>query len=376
MKIYYLSYYSKSDDRNYSLASVNKVDYIVSALVRNNYEVEIISPSLTQNGKKGKASYTTIDKGVTLKQFGCLSNKNKIFRFIRNISLKYKLLCYIRKKIPKNNTIFIYHSLGICKLYKKIKKLGYKIILEVEEIYNDVLKQKRVNRIKELESLKNADAYIFPTELLNQKINVFCKPYGIVYGSYGIESAFNKIFNDDKIHVVYSGTFDQNKGGVNFAIKTAEFLNEKYHLHILGFGSNDEINKVKKEINEVSLKTKCTVSYDGLKKGEKYKQFLQSCNIGLSTQNPNANFNDTSFPSKVLTYMVNGLFVVSVKIQVLEHSSINDYIYYYDKPIPQEIAKTIMNIDLTKTYDPKKIIKELDKKFIKELNIIIKKEGK
>lgn len=52
---------------------------------------------------------------------------------------------------------------------KKIKR--FRLILEVEEIYNDVFLKSKASRRMEERFIKNADKYIFPTELLNQKLN-------------------------------------------------------------------------------------------------------------------------------------------------------------------------------------------------------------
>ena len=128
-----------------------------------------------------------------------------------------------------------------------------------------------------------------------------------------------------------------------------------------------EKNLLINTIDEISKKTKCNITYDGLKSGEEYIRFLQSCHIGLSTQNPNAAFNDTSFPSKVLSYMANGLKVVSVKIKALETSDVIDLLYYYDEQKPEKIAKAITAIEINDNYDSVNFIKNLDEKFKEEL---------
>ena len=49
-------------------------------------------------------------------------------------------------------------------------------------------------------------------------------------------------------------------------------------------------------------------------------KFIQKCQIGLCTQNIDAAFNTTSFPSKILSYMSNGLEVVGVNIAAIKNS--------------------------------------------------------
>ena len=98
---------------------------------------------------------------------------------------------------------------------------------------------------------------------------------------------------------------------------------------------------------------------------------MQKCHVGLSTQNPDAEYNDTSFPSKILSYMANGLRVVSIRIRTVETSSIADKVYFYDRQSPKDIADTIMNINFNDLYDSRQIIRTLDEKFDKEIGSLL-----
>ena len=216
---------------------------------------------------------------------------------------------------------------------------------------------------------------IFPTELLNEKINTQKKPYAIIHGTYQVEPDRKcNIFQDElqkKIHCVYAGTFDPRKGGAIAAAAAAEFLPENYHIHILGFGNDEEKKKMQDLIAKLASKTVCGISYDGLLSGEDYIRFIQSCDIGLSTQNPDAAFNATSFPSKILSYMANGLRVVSIRIPAIEGSAIGEHMYYYDRQTPEEIAKAILSVDMSDKTDPRTIIADLDVDFQKQLGRIL-----
>ena len=213
--------------------------------------------------------------------------------------------------------------------------------------------------------IKNKKIY-----LKNDKINLKNKAYCIIHGTYNVEKQITRKFNDGRIHCVYAGTFDPRKGGVA-AAAAGEFLDERYHIHILGFGSENDKKLLIKTIEELSKKTTCKITYDGLLSGGEYIKFIQSCDIGLSTQNPNAAFNDTSFPSKILSYMANGLKVVSIRIPAIETSDVADYIYYYDKQEPREISNVIMSIDINDDYDSRKLISELGEKFREKLKGVI-----
>ena len=269
--------------------------------------------------------------------------------------------------MKKGETIICYHSLEyyrIIKLLKKLKKI--KLILEVEEIYSDVIGNNRLRK-REISFLSLADGYIFSTELLNEEINFYKKPYIIVYGNYKNEKKFESLFNDNKIHVVYAGTFNQKKGGATIAVNTGRFLTSNYIVHILGFGNEKDTRNIKKLCNEVTKISEAKVIFEGLKSGDDFLKFLQSCDIGLSTQDPNAAYNNTSFPSKILSYMSNGLRVVSIRIPAVEKSSISRNIYFYENQNPEDIAKTIISINLQSNYNSIKTIKKLDEMTVNNL---------
>lgn len=224
---------------------------------------------------------------------------------------------------------------------------------------------------KEYEFFKIADGFIFPTELLSEKVNTEKKPEVIIYGTYHIEKELPKLFSDGKIHCVYAGTLDPRKGGAA-AVEAALFLNGDYHIHILGFGNEKEKAEMLNIIDDISKKTEAKITYDGLLSGDEFTSFIQSCDIGFSTQSPDAAFNSTSFPSKILTYMVNGLRVVSIRIPAIEKSAVGKFMYYYDEQTPENIAKAIKSIDFSEEYDSRKAIGMLDKAFICDLKTMLK----
>ena len=360
----YFGYYAddkRLDKANCTLAAVNKMNYIADVIAKATGSTEIISFSSILGGSQ-KSECIQLRNDVSVKYFDLKSYKSRIVRVILRFFDKLKILLWIIKNVDKDEPVIVYHSLGYFNLIDIAHKLKkFKLIYEVEEIFADVIGKKRLRK-HEIKILKSADAYIFPTKLLSDLINESKKPEAYIHGTYKVEHDREVSFNDGKIHIVYAGTFDPRKGGTA-AAAAAEWLPENYHVHILGFGSDEDTELIKKQINETNVKAKATVTYDGLLSGEEYIQFLQKCQIGLSTQNPNAAFNDTSFPSKILSYMANGLRVVTVRIPAIESSAVGQDVYYYNEQTPQAIAEAIMKIDLNDDYDGRKRIKELDNKF-------------
>lgn len=374
-KIYYLGYYdtveNKNEKRNIVLAATNKMTYIIEAMEKCKCSVEVVSAAHTSNRKCYPAKNMQIGKNSTLYLFKSTRWGNKIRRIICVLYSRYQYKKYIINNLTSEDTLIVYHSVDYANfIVKAKKKIGFRLVMEVEEIYADVNGNER-DRKKEYKVFDAADAYIFPTELLNKKINIKNKPYAIICGTYKAEPDKKVKFNDGKIHIVYAGTFDPRKGGALASVGAAEFLNGDYRLHILGFGSHEDKHKLLKEIERVSKISSCKVSYDGLLSGEEYVNFIQRCDIGLSTQNPSGIYNDTSFPSKILSYMANGLRVVSIRIPAVETSEIGEYMYYYEEQTPQQIANAIKSVDFTKPYYSREIISQLDDQFVIDINRLL-----
>ena len=372
----YFGYYAddkRLDKVNCTLAAVNKMNYIADVIAKVAGSTEIISFSSILGGSQ-KSECIQLKNDVSVKYFDLKSYKSRIVRVILRFFDKLKLLLWIIKNVDKDEPVIVYHSLGYVNLINIAHKLKkFKLIYEVEEIYADVIGKKRLRK-HEIKILKSADAYIFPTKLLSDLINESKKPEVFIHGTYKVEHNREVSFNDGKIHIVYAGTFDPRKGGALAAISAAEFLSSNHHIHIIGFGNDEDIKNIKERIDEISEISQATVTYDGLLSGEEYIQFIQSCDIGLSTQNPNAAFNDTSFPSKILSYMANGLRVVTIRIPTIEQSAIGNNMYYYDEQTPKKIAEAIMSVDFSQPYDSRKTIMELSNNFTKELDLLLNNE--
>lgn len=378
----YIGYYdidcTGRERRSLSLASRNKMSYIADVISK--YEtVEIISPSVVM-GKKGDCGRVEqISDSVTLRLFPSPGRKSRIIGRMSTFLTMCCFLWYLLTNIRKGETVIVYHSLGYCKpLYYLTKIRKFRLILEVEEIYGDVTGDEAA-RAWELKLARQADGYIFPTQLLSQLINKEKKPEVVIHGTYQVEpERKSNIFDRDPhngnrqtIHVVYAGTLDPRKGGAVAAADAAEFLPEGYHIHILGFGSQRDMDNMQERIKEISSRTKAKVSYDGLLSGEEYIRFIQSCDIGLSTQNPAANFNTTSFPSKILSYLANGLRVVSIRIPAIEQSAVSDILYYYDEQTPEQIATTILAVDICAEYDSRQMIASLSAEFEQQMGALL-----
>lgn len=375
-KIKYIGFYDidsfESENRVKSLAAVNKMNYVAYAGSKAGFEIKIISPSWSSNSKgfyKGREN--KIFENVTLKIGPTFGAK---FFFTRKLRILFSwlwLFFFLIKNIEKNEKIIVYHSMMAIYpiLYaQKIKK--FKIILELAEIYQDASSFSKSFRNLEMQIIRSANSYILSSEMLCKKINTE-KKFIINYGDYKV-SSFETNFDSEKIHIVYAGIIDRVKKGAFNAIDCAKFLNEKYIIHIIGFGNNNDIIKLKESIVLNNKESKCQVIYDGIKTGQDYIKYISKCNIGLSTQSNEAKFNDTSFPSKIISYLSMGLRVVSVDIPALKSSQISNLLYYYKDNTSKSIAETILKIDFNLNYDSKRALIDLHKNFIFNVKKILK----
>lgn len=365
-----LAYYDtldSTDKRVNNLAAYTKFTYVFDCLERLGYKVEILSASYNVGKKSIKGSTRKLSDNVTLRTLDSMGRGCKVKNALGQLLFYRRLYKAVDSFVEEGDTLLVYHSLGYLDILKRLKrKKDFKLVLEIEEIYGHVTGSEKTIR-KETDFFGYADGYIFSNYLLNKSFNRGSKPYAVSHGAYKSFDYSSQGFDDNKIHIVYAGTFDPRKGGAYTAISSAGFLSENYHLHILGFGTEEQTIAVLNRISDVNKIGKCKVTYDGCLSGEEYFSFLRKCHIGLSTQTPQGRYNDSSFPSKVLVYIANGLRVVSVRIPAIETSDINDYIYYYNEDIPESVADAIKQIDVMSPYNGKEVIDNLDAKFFDDL---------
>lgn len=338
-RIKYFSYYGCNNSlyqRDNSPAADSKIDYIIDVLNQIGYGVDLISraPSACAHYLHGSVEQRGDN---TLRYFASFGKTKLLFRIFNKwfMDLQFFLWCLFH--LQYGEQVIVYHSLGYDVAFIKLCKIKkIRIVGEIEEIYQDVSKQRKSLSRNEYKFINLCSKYIFPTTLLDAKLNTNHKPSAIVHGVYSVENIVEDKFNDGKIHIVYGGTLDPNKGGA--AAAAAEFLPPNYHIHICGFGDATQIKRLVTEVNE---RSEATVTFEGELKGDAYKHFIQKCHIGLSTQNPDAAFNATSFPSKILVYLSNGLKVVSIRIPAIEQSAVVDSLFFYDEQKAEEIARAI-----------------------------------
>lgn len=374
-EIKYIGFYdtskNKDENRNYFLSATNKMNYVANSLIKAGYKVQIISPSWTNNNKFYKAKKMEISKNITVKLFPTIPRGYSYFKVLSSFFSNICLFLFLLKNIQRNEKIIVYHSLSLIwplSIIIKIKKA--KMILEVEEIYSEVWKQKKNSNKKEMNYFLLADKFILVSDKLKNKFN---KDRSIVlYGEYRMaDNLYVNKREKDVIKLVYAGTIDEFKGGALKAVKAMEFLPDNYKLTIMGFGSSKDKNKLEEEIKRINkdcLKIKC--KFIGIKTGKKYDEILFNCNIGLNSQNTGEYMN-SAFPSKILSYLSHDLIVVSTNVTSIVNSKLAPLIYFTNDDSPEELAKTISTIDINKSNRNSEFVKQLDDEFVENLKLFI-----
>ncbi|MBR5319025.1 MAG: glycosyltransferase [Peptococcaceae bacterium] len=371
-KVYYLCFYfdPEMEDKVVTYPSViSKIDYVVDTLKGLNKEVTLVSIAPSKSGYFAgyRKKIDDLENHVYLRS---RYSKNKFVRKAFFISHSITILSYLLKNVMPGDIVLVYHSLynrlwlGIYRLF-----LSNMLVLQIEDVFSEL--SERTKRFKKYEwnLLRKMRKCICVNDIVYAHLPDV--PQKIIsYGSYKTIPQYH-IPHNKPIRLVYAGVIEQERQAAFLAVKSMCYLNEGYELNILGFGDEENIAALEKLIKEVNKELgRNAVVYHGRFSGEEYWKFLQGCDIALSTHaytSESFSSADYTFPSKVLTYMANGLRVVAQRLTVLEKSSIAEYLHFYDNPDPKLIADTITEIDLNLKYDSRAVVSKLDELFAGEL---------
>ena len=353
-KIYYFCYFSnyEKDRRRDAVPAADlQVGYLAEVFEQLGYEVEIVGLNIPEETDSlfrfQRAFCRELRKNIIVRYFNCIESKNRNIRRLARRLIFFSAKKYI-DSLTKEDIILFYHSRLFYPYYKYMKKCGRRYILELEEIYSDVIDDDSLRK-EEIAEVKRADSFILPSVPLADEI-AEGKNYVLFHGSCRREKRIGNGFHDGRIHIVYAGTFDYRVIGSMSMIYAAKYLDERYHIHIIGFGNDEDTNRIVNAVDEMKG-LPCKVSYDGLQLGDNYLRYLQNCDIGIFSRDPKAKDINSSFPSKIMSYLSNGLRVVSTRAESIEKSDVAHLMYFVDSNSPEEVARTIKGIDFSSKYD-------------------------
>ncbi|WP_157754932.1 hypothetical protein [Variovorax boronicumulans] len=355
--------------RNVSPAAVNKINYIAGSFQRIGCDIEIVSP--TWRVKPGDSGNSEELGGLFPVRFAPELKYSGIFRGVLNVLfVNFWLFFFICFKFRRREKVLVYHSLAIipaiffARLVKSIN-----VVLQVEELYTSVGNWHSV--LKKLEAAYVATvgcSYLLSTEMLENVIPEH-KFRAFVYGAYffGKKQPDKSRGGRNRIKLLYAGIIDEDKKGAFNAVRAAAYLDGAYELHIVGFG---DVERLLLEIEKCKSKSECKISYDGYMSGSEFDEYCSDFDIGLSTQSSTGEYVSSSFPSKVLTYLLFGMRVVSPQLECLTRSAVGHLVNYYDADDPLKIAEAIVSVNFEDGFSCLDELEALDAEFRDKLKIL------
>ena len=375
-KVHYVCFYCEPEVEGKidSYPSViTKIDYIAQTVKATGKEVHLVSIAPSTKGCFSGCQKTVDaqEKHIYLPSVMCSSRVLGKLCFVINQLL---ILCYLLKTVKKEDSLLVYHSLYNriwLNLYSRIARRD--IILQIEDVFSELTPENKRFQTMEWNLLQRMKKCICVNDLVYQSLQHV--PQKIVsYGSYLLPQNYD-IPPHEGIRLVYAGVIEQERKAAFLSVEAMEFLPPQYELHVLGFGSAEDLAALEAKIEAVNAKLgRQAVSYHGRLSGAQYWQFLQGCDLALSThaytEDSLASANHT-FPSKVLTYLANGLGVVAQKLNVLASSSVSDFFTFYENPNPVEIARAILDAPMVGREVPRKKIEDLDRRFVQQMEELL-----
>ena len=376
MRVHYIAQYANCEDVGkeylFSPGGISKMNYFLYSLSQLHVSTRVFSLCRHgQRGFKGRRHGTTpFGQPVA---YACSLNLNvRLSGFIANVFAQIQLFFYLLSLSAKNDTVLFYHErfyAPIFKMIRKIKKLN--IICDIEELYT--VHAQYASKVIEQEKryLRSFDRYIVATSELIPAIGIKGKPCVVCNGVYAPILAGESPKDTSCIRVLYAGTFDKTKGGVYAAISAFKYLDTKFRLIVCGWGNQEEVSLVQSMAREVNTeKGEEQITYRGFvpNTSQEYRDLLLSSHIGLSTQNPEGDYNTTSFPSKIFEYMRYGLIVVSTPLKVVETLPIARCVTTIQPYSPQGIAEAIRKASVETPQSQFHFLQEMHRLFLQKMH--------
>ena len=350
-KVYYLGWYIADEDKAQYSGNVPgnlKMHYVVDQLLESEYTPEIISFARRSGKHRFYFNKTKESQGCKTTYLGGFSGNSRFAKSVDFLLKKILFAFIFLFTFKKQDTIILYHSVAITNLVAKLKKfVKRKVVIEVEEIYGYSAVADRPWVNKEIKAIKEMDYHICVNDGIPNMLNLNEDNFVISYGVGRIPNRMNERFNDGRIHVVYAGTIEMKKLGALTAVEAARLFPDSYLLHILGFGSEENMHQLQKRIDEINKEAGYEkVQYNGYKFGKELDDFLFSCHIGLSSNVMRPNFANNSFPSKVITYMCHDLSVVLGYAKAFYDVPMSKGWQFYFEHTPEAIANAVTNVEI------------------------------
>ena len=369
-KIYlFCQYNKKNSGRNLVAppAGITWTDYLVRSLKAIEKHVVIVSYSAGIGSSYLSHKTINLDENETIYYLPSLNCKGNSFKLRISQTFSFiQILLFILTKTKRHDKVVLYHDYGLSlftQIVRKFVKRNYIIVLG--EFFSAVYDKCEESLRKEIKSIEGAKGYILANSMMINYVKTI-NNYCISHGDYTYNSEPRAKKEDNSpIRVVYAGKISvENINDAFIAAEIARYTNGNFEFHILGYGTEDDINQLKKLVDEINAeKGKMVVSYDGCLSGQEYDQFLSTCDIGLCTRTlkePNCNL---CFPSKTLVYLTHGLTVVCPNAEFIKKSKIASLITCVEGEMTSENMANALDKMNFENRDFSKELKIIDSEF-------------
>ena len=352
------------------------IDFLVGALHELGVEVQIISLSLEGHGEELSPARDEMSKPIA----SVVSPPAELFGTRRpkgfgQLRLWWWLTKTLLKSTERGEQIIVYHSMRyivpifVLKLFKRIR-----VLLYVGEFFQTLYPMSRWKQMLEKRYIAMGDAYIFVTRLLVEQVSKLRKQpfeYALLYGPYrSEENVAEQMEFSPLTRLLYVGKISSDKG-IDRTLALAKYLDSTFEIRIVGYCEQYSEDSLLANIAQSNEQHACKIYFDGLKYGDEYIQYVQHCQLGLVLQDMDATYNTNSFPSKVLSFLANGLEVIAPNIPTIGSSPFVNSVYLYEDENPANIAEIIKTIDLSKKRNDATLLDALREEFVTAVGALI-----
>lgn len=364
--IYYLGYYKSKCVTDFKQSGSNaasfKMGYVIRTVKRLGESITVVSWCPSDKMRYVPLREFQVDgaqKEVYLPSVRIPGMPMRITAFFRNRAI-YQ---YFIRNVKKEDTVIVYHAASISQpLLKAKQKIGFNLILEVEEIYHIDTKIKDRDSVKKREEslIAEADSYIVVNDLIYDKYIRNNKPHMILYGVYdGEEFSVPNEADKEKTRLLFSGSIDKVRGS-ELAVEVAKYLSKEYQLHICGAGAKAYVTELAEKIRRHNQEgVGCEIVYHGQLDETDLDELALSCDIGLNLQDIHNPFEAVSFPSKITFYLQHGLSVVSTKMSSVLASEIAPFVTFGEDGA-EAMAQAIKTVVIKDKKENMRVMDNLD----------------
>ena len=337
--IYVCNYFDENDflpekTRSCGPAATEKIRGICQSLKKNSTHVDIISSRI---GIFEDVRFYSPVK-VVKKEFATVYYVPRFkYRILNRLALPFfvfftYLSCYLKSFDRKFNTVLFYNRQPFYFLAILFAKFtGKEIVFDVEDKYYRAepggLLYHFIRSINEMycNLIESGNKTIVANLAIGESLN---HQWLVCYGIADVVRQPKKLLPDTKINILFCGTLTHEMGCAELLEAIVELdkipsIANRICLRITGFGDySDNFSNLSKKNS--------WVEFLGNVSREKYEEVIADSHVGVVLRKPTSALGQTTFPSKVVEFVKNGMVVVShemIDIKIL----LDDYAFWINE---------------------------------------------